>query len=384
MSSGVFLIQTDGRLVEMSEESYGSEADFQELLARYPNLLAGNQINDENPRRWLLISREAAIPSEENGCDRWSVDHLFLDQDAIPTLVEVKRSSDTRIRREVVGQMMEYAANAVVYWPMEEIQGKFDAVCQEKGLNSDDELNAFLGPSGDVDAFWQSAKANLQAGRIRMLLVADEIPTELKRIVEFLNEQMAPAEILAIEIRQFVGEGYRSLVPRVHGQTEAAKARKNNKPSSKKQWDQESFFQELKSRRGIEEAEIAMKILNWSKDKLPRFWWGRGKQDGSFYPVLDLNEEQYYPIAIWTYGKIEIQFQWLMTKHPFNDETKRKELQNRLNQIPGVKIPDIAIKRRPNIFLSTFKDESSLKQLLETLDWTIQEIKYSNHNQKII
>jgi len=181
-----------------------------------------------------------------------------------------------------------------------------------------------------------------------------------------------------------VGEGYRSLVPRVHGQTEAAKARKNNKPSSKKQWDQESFFQELKSRRGIEEAEIAMKILNWSKDKLPRFWWGRGKQDGSFYPVLDLNEEQYYPIAIWTYGKIEIQFQWLMTKHPFNDETKRKELQNRLNQIPGVKIPDIAIKRRPNIFLSTFKDESSLKQLLETLDWTIQEIKYSNHNQKII
>lgn len=384
MSSGVFLIQTDGRLVEMAEESYGSETDFQELLARYPNLLAGNQINDENPRRWLLISREAAIPSEENGCDRWSVDHLFLDQDAVPTLVEVKRSSDTRIRREVVGQILEYAANAVVYWPMEEVQGKFDAVCQEKGLNSDDELNAFLGPSSDVDAFWQNAKANLQAGRIRMLLVADEIPTELKRIVEFLNEQMAPAEILAIEIRQFVGEGYRSLVPRVHGLTEAAKARKNNKSSSKRQWDQESFFQELKSRRSIEEAEIAMKILNWAKDKLPRFWWGKGKQDGSFYPVLDLNGEQYYPIAIWTYGKIEIQFQWLMTKHPFDDETKRKELQRRLNQIPGVKIPDIAITRRPNIFLSTFKDKSSLEQLLDTLEWTIQEIKYSNHNQKII
>ena len=91
MSSGVFLIQTDGQLVEMSEEDYGSEADFQELLAKYPNLLAGNQINDAEPRRWLLISREAALSSEENGGDRWSVDHLFLDQDAIPTLVEVKR-----------------------------------------------------------------------------------------------------------------------------------------------------------------------------------------------------------------------------------------------------------------------------------------------------
>jgi len=375
LSSGVFLIQTDGKLVEMAEESYGSEADFQELLAKYPNLLAGDQINDEKPRRWLLISREAALPSEENGSDRWSVDHLFLDQDAIPTLVEVKRSSDTRIRREVVGQMLEYAANAVVYWPVEEIQAKFDATCQAKGLNSDDELDSLLGPSGDYEAFWQETKVNLQAGRIRMLFVADEIPKELKRIVEFLNEQLAPAEILAVEIKQFVGDGYKSLVPRVHGQTEEAKAKKLINTVQKKQWDEESFFRELKSRRDGEEAEIARKILEWAKGKLPRFWWGKGKQDGSFYPVLDLHGEQYYPIAIWTYGKVEIQFQWLMNKPPFNDEMKRKELLRRLNQIPGVEIPEKAITRRPNIFLSTFKEAPSLKLLLDALDWVVQEIK---------
>ena len=375
MASGVFLIQTDGQLVEMSEESYGSEADFQELLAKYPNVLAGNQINDMEPRKWLLISREAALPSEENGNDRWSVDHLFLDQDAIPTLVEVKRGSDTRIRREVVGQMLEYAANAIVYWPVEEIRAKFDATCQAKGLNSEDALEAFLGPSEDSIAFWQKAKTNLQTGKIRMLFVADEIPKELKRIVEFLNEQMTPAEVLAVEIKQFTGHGYKSLVPRVHGQTEEAKAKKNPYAGSKRQWDEESFFRELKSRRNIEEAETARKILEWARDKLPRFWWGKGKQDGSFYPVLDLNGEQYYPIAIWTYGKIEIQFQWLMNKSPFNDEMKRKELLMRLNQIPGVEIPEKAITRRPNILLSTFKDASSLRQLLETLDWAVQEIK---------
>jgi hypothetical protein len=343
LSSGVFLIQTDGQLVEMAEESYGSEADFQELLARYPNLLAGDQINDEKPRRWLLISREAALPSEENGNDRWSVDHLFLDQDAIPTLVEVKRSSDTRIRREVIGQMLEYAANAVVYWPVEEIQAKFDATCQAKDLNPDEELNAFLGPSEHLDDFWEKMESNLQTGKIRMLFVADEISKELKRIVEFLNEQMEPAEVLAVEIKQFTGHGYKSLVPRVHGQTEDAKAKKLINTVQKRQWDEESFFKDLKSRRGSEEAEIARKILEWAKDKLPRFWWGKGKQDGSFYPVLDMHGEQYYPINIWTYGKIEIQFQWLMNKPPFNDEMKRKELLRRLNQIPGVEIPEKAI-----------------------------------------
>ena len=195
-----------------------------------------------------MISREAALPSEENGSDRWSVDHLFLDQDAIPTFVEVKRSSDTRIRREVVGQMLEYAANAVVYWPVEEIRAKFDATCQAKGLNSEGALEAFLGPSEDSVAFWQKAKTNLQAGKIRMLFVADEIPKELRRIVEFLNEQMVPAEVLAIEIKQYTGQGYKSLVPRVHGQTEEAIAKKSFNAGSIRQWDEESFFKELKSR----------------------------------------------------------------------------------------------------------------------------------------
>ncbi len=115
MGGGMYLVQGDGGLVEMNEQPYDSEDLLQSLLAEYPNLLAGNQMSVADPRRWLLISREMPLASEEDGGVRWSVDHLFLDQDAIPTIVEVKRSTDTRIRREVVGQMLDYAANAVVY-----------------------------------------------------------------------------------------------------------------------------------------------------------------------------------------------------------------------------------------------------------------------------
>lgn len=126
MSGHVFLLQDGGGLVRMSESPYDSESLLQELLARYPDLLAGDQIDGAEPRRWLLVSREMGVPGEEDGADRWSLDHLFLDQEAIPTLVEVKRSSDTRIRREVVGQMLDYAANAVVYWPVETIRARFE------------------------------------------------------------------------------------------------------------------------------------------------------------------------------------------------------------------------------------------------------------------
>ncbi len=190
-----------GGLVEMTEQPYGTEELLQKLLADYPNLLAGDQIDRDVPRRWLLVSREVSLASEEDGAGRWSVDHLFLDQDAVPTIVEVKRSTDTRIRREVVGQMLDYAANAVVYWPVERLQAQFEA-------NREEYEQALIELLGDAEVspeqFWQKVKTNLQAGKVRLIFVSDEIPTELRRIVEFLNQQMDPAEVLAVEIKQYV------------------------------------------------------------------------------------------------------------------------------------------------------------------------------------
>lgn len=151
MADGIFLIQDD-TLTELVDQHFETEAVFQGLLATHPSLLAGSQINPNAPRRWLLVRREMGIPGEEAGGDRWSIDHLFLDQDAVPTLVEVKRSTDTRLRRELVGQMLDYAANAVVHWPVEEIRSRFIGRCETEGLDPAEELAAFLGEDGDVAA----------------------------------------------------------------------------------------------------------------------------------------------------------------------------------------------------------------------------------------
>ena len=93
-----------------------------------PGLLAGDQFAGADARRWLLIGREVGRARCRGGTGRWSVDHVFLDQDAVPTIVEVKRSSDTRLRREVVGQVIDYAANAVVYWPVDKLRNVRAAV----------------------------------------------------------------------------------------------------------------------------------------------------------------------------------------------------------------------------------------------------------------
>lgn len=192
MTAGrIYLQQENGSLREMRESPYASEERLQDLLVDYPDLLAGDQMDEEEPRRWLLVSREVGVSVEEGGADWWSLDHLFLDQDAVPTLVEVKRSSDTRIRREVVGQMLDYAANAVVYWPVRTIRDEFDATCQDLGSDPSQSIADLLGEEDDdgslVEGYWNQVKTNLQAGKIRLVFVADEIPRELRRIVEFLN-----------------------------------------------------------------------------------------------------------------------------------------------------------------------------------------------------
>ena len=110
MPGSIFILHEDGTLIEMQETPYDSEVLLQRLLAEYSNLLAGDQINPHKPRRWLLASREMRVSGDE-GTDRGYLDHLFLDKDAVPSLVAVKRSENTQVRRNVAGQMLDNAAN---------------------------------------------------------------------------------------------------------------------------------------------------------------------------------------------------------------------------------------------------------------------------------
>ncbi len=145
----------------MAQAKLLSEADFQRPLESFPELLAGDQIDAAAPRRFLPVSREQPVASEEGGSGRWSLDHLFLDQDGIPTLVEVKPGTDTRIRREVVGQMLDYAANSVVYWPVEDLRAQFEARCEAEDLQAAAILQGLIGPELEADAFWIRVRTNL-------------------------------------------------------------------------------------------------------------------------------------------------------------------------------------------------------------------------------
>ena len=211
MAEKIYIRNAKGELEPLTEERFETEELLQELIGQHPELLAGEQMRPDDPLRWILIKREMPI-------EGWAVDHLLIDQHARPTLVEVKRGSNREIRRTIVGQMLDYAATAASVWSERDMRRIFE----ESSDNPDDEIGNLLGDDSepDIDAFWEQVAVNLDANRLRLLFVADEIPNELERVVKFLNEQTRDnLEVLAVEVKRYPGRSTQTLVSRVIGQT---------------------------------------------------------------------------------------------------------------------------------------------------------------------
>jgi hypothetical protein len=230
MAEDVIFVRRGEELVSLAVAPYEAEAVLQELLEHHPQLLAGYEMSRSDPRRFLLVCREAPV-ADQYGAGRWSLDHLFVDQDAIPTLVEVKRSSDTRIRREVVGQMLDYAANGTRYWGDGALSGLFEQTCAGAGRDSAAVLEEVLGQDADARDFWDRAERNLRGGVVRLVFVADVIPDELATVIEFLNSRMHDIEVYGVEVRRYGGGAAECFVPRLIGATAAAWAEKRTQTS---------------------------------------------------------------------------------------------------------------------------------------------------------
>lgn len=227
MAGGIiYQVSSDGSLTRMMPGKPANEDEIQRMIADHPEMVTGSD------DRLLLIERESAIADRLDGSGRWSLDHLFVTRDGRPVLVEVKQASNTQLRREVVGQLMEYAANASVHWTSANISASFLRTYGGDEEAAADQLDAFLNEGGDPsdtaepEAFWRRVESNLRAGDMLLAIVADEIPRELARIVEYLNEQMR-ATVQAVELRWYVSaEGGKMLVPRIIGATERASVKK--------------------------------------------------------------------------------------------------------------------------------------------------------------
>jgi hypothetical protein len=357
------------KLVEMNDTPYDTEDTLQALLENFPEILSGNQSGPGDTLRWQLVKREAAIPDGGGPAGRWSVDHLFVDQNAVPSFVEVKRSSDTRIRREVVGQMLEYAANAVKYWPKDSLRQTFESSC--KGGDPAGLISSLIGSAepADIIRFWEQAETNLRAGKVRMIFVADEIPDELRCIIEFLSGQLSTAELMAVEVRQYVNGSHQALVPTLIASPRRAPVVSTAAP---RQWDRPSFLEALRAKKGDAAAVTALRIMDWAESRAELVtWWGKGAVVGSYFIGLKSYRPPLYPVAVWTSGDIQMQYQPIRKRVSPEAALAVAQIFSETSGIQAA--PDI-VNRYPCFPISRLDTPDRLNQFFEVLTQTFDRL----------
>ena len=172
------------------------EDALQKIFEEYPAIIPGKQISseDSDPPRFVLLRREMPIAN-------WSLDHLFVDQYGVLTLVETKLFNNPESRREVIGQIIEYASNAELNWSDGKLREGAITYWSRKNppVDVDSILSNEFGDDLNIDDFWDKIETNLKDGNFRLIIASDSIRPEIRRMIEYLNSEMKNTELLDLK-----------------------------------------------------------------------------------------------------------------------------------------------------------------------------------------
>jgi hypothetical protein len=386
MSTKVHVVNADGSTAALDTTAFAEEAHLQALLERNPALLAGDQMFAGQELRFLLVKREAPVSATSGEALRWRLDHLFIDQHGTPTLVEVKRSSDPRIRREVIGQVIEYAANSAKSWATgtmrkwfqdthkseAKIEELFDPTLE---LQEDGGDSRTSNSANRIDKFWQRADESLRSGQIRLILVADELPRHLIRMIEFLNERFATIEVVGVEVRQYRDGQLNILVPRVVGLTTGAWEKRRRTDSERTDWDEESFADEILKRHGKAAEAAVSELMAWCREHRVKIGFTSAKS-GSFVPEIPLDDKIVWPIAMNVDGRVKLQLGHLANRGGGMKPTEaREELLRRLNTILKEPIGLDRVGMQPSFSLTELGSSSAISEFVKIMTWVKERVQ---------
>lgn len=206
--------------------TYDNEAHLQALLVADPGRVPG-------------VS-QGAMAVAELPTSGGPIDVCIVDIDGSITVVECKLASNSERRRMVIGQVIDYAS---AVW-MDGHQ-TFLASWQ---IRDGPDLAVVLGPEAA-----EKLKSNVAEARVNLCLAVDSIDTDLRRLVEYLNEvTLEQVQVTALQLEYARHGELEILIPSTFGgEIAAAKTR----DATKAPWTRQSFLDALESPEDRELAE---------------------------------------------------------------------------------------------------------------------------------
>ncbi|WP_144440742.1 hypothetical protein [Streptomyces roseifaciens] len=366
----------NGGISRMEHTPYESEAELQDLIADHPQVLACGPLVDSP--NLILVRKEMPTPLNDESSRGLSLDHLFVDVDALPTLVEVKRANDTRIRREVVGQMLDYAANGARYWTEKTLRDNFEQTWRSRGLESEQAYEDLL-PGRDPDIFWREVRQNLQRGNMRLLFVADHIPDELRAIVEFLSGALKTTSVAAIALPRFRSpDSLTMLSPHAYGAVSDTVVRR---PAFRRGKEPDIFWSALEQHGGPEQLQVVRDLTSTWESQGGAPWYTTTENGSATYtlraPYADGNSYVWLAwIAVYPNHRIRTKvvfdFSTPAQEKLFRDEALRDELLARMSSVAGI---PLVTGRRPSFPLERLLDEATREEFRQTASWFREQVR---------
>ena len=224
--SEMFLSSPDNGWVSPQIVSYGAEAHLQGLLLAAPHVIPG-------------IDEPVAI-CKEFATGPGPADLLVINAHGEITIVECKLKYNSESRREILGQILDYAS-ALWQMPLETFAGQW-AKC------SGQPLKATLGEK--ADSILESVGKYLEAGQFNLVLAVDEINPKLERIVTYLNRVTRDdVSVYAVAFKRMSVGTTEVLIPETFG-LDQVEEKEVASQGSRNTWSQEAYREYLATKDG--------------------------------------------------------------------------------------------------------------------------------------
>jgi hypothetical protein len=207
-------------LVAKSASGHYDEAWLQTLLHSHPEVLPIGQI-ESGYGDLVPLCRE--LPLLFGGGRSGALDNLFVTRDGKLVLVEAKLWRNPQARREVVAQVLEYAA-AVFRMSYDELQSAVLEARRVGGMPAASLFEIVAGNSEgvDEDEFSDCVTRNLERGRAIIAVVGDGIREDIIPLADLLQSHAGHRftfALVELAVYETPATGVRLVVPSVLAQT---------------------------------------------------------------------------------------------------------------------------------------------------------------------
>lgn len=301
------------------------EGYLQEYIHNNPEALPLEDLKEDI--HLLVVARE--FPTKSG-----PIDALAIDADGDIYIIETKlfKNPDKRL---VVAQVLDYGASLWhEYKDSNEVFELMDKTINSKfGLSLNEKLKDYFEfeDEAEVENLLENIRVNLAESRFRFVVLMDRLPSRLKNLISFIN-QNSRFDLFGCELDFYKYDEYEILIPNLYG-AEAKKATALEIGASRrKKWDENAFLTDARSKLDPAALQNLERLYSFCKETADQLSFGTGPQRGSVNPKYS-GVSIKSVLSLFSDGALRLNFKWLHD----NDFTVsfRESLKTQLEKIEG-------------------------------------------------